>query len=304
MSDNPGWIKEDVTYFSDGLKLAAHLYKPADWSPDDAPRPAVVCLTGYSGRKNVATVDIPRRLAREGYIALALDYRGYGESEGVRGRHRPLEQAQDSYDSVTYLQTLAAVDPDRIGIYGSSFGGANAIWAGAFDARIKVVVSAVGCGNGEHWLEAVRTPEEWTSFRQRVADHARDRVLNNAKEEIYRYDVYPNDLNAVDKPTLTVEEHGSEDVTHVDLASVDALMRYKPDWVVDKISPRPVLFFIADEDTIAPPEVTMEVYEKCGEPKKLVTLEGARHNQVYEFSNSEHFQTVAGETVKWFDAHL
>ena len=30
MSDNPGWIKEDVTYFSDGLKLAAHLYKPAD----------------------------------------------------------------------------------------------------------------------------------------------------------------------------------------------------------------------------------------------------------------------------------
>jgi cephalosporin-C deacetylase-like acetyl esterase len=304
MTEGLGYTKEDVTYFSDGLKLAAHLYRPANWSPDDAPRPAVVCLTGYTGRKNIATVDIPRRLAREGYIALAPDYRGYGESEGTRGRHRPLEQAQDTYDSATYLKTVAGVNPNRIGIYGSSFGGANAIWAGAFDTRFKVVVSAVGCGNGEDWMEAVRTPEEWDTFRRRVAEHARDRVLTNTAELIYRYDIYPKDLNAVDKPTLTLEEHGSEDVTHLDLASVDALMRYKPDWVVDKISPRPVLFFIAEEDTIAPPKVTMDVYDKCGEPKRLITLPSARHNEVYEFSNSVHFETVASETVKWFETHL
>lgn len=304
MTEDPGYTKEDVTYYSDGLKLAAHLYRPADWSPHDAPRPAVVCLTGYSGRKNVATVDIPRRLAREGYIALAPDYRGYGESEGARGRHRPLEQAQDAYDSATYLQTLAGIDGERIGIYGSSFGGANAIWASAFDPRFKVVVSAVGCGNGEDWLEAVRTPEDWDSFRQRVTDHARDRVRTNISESIYRYDIYPNDLNAVDKPTLTVEEHGSKDVTHVDLASVDALIRYKPDWVVDRIAPRPVLFFIAENDTIAPPEVTMQVYKNCGEPKQLITLPNARHNQVYEFSNSVHFETVASETVNWFGNYL
>lgn len=51
-----------------------------------------------------------------------------------------------------------------------------------------------------------------------------------------------------------------EDATHVDLASVDALMRYKPDRVVDNISLRPVLFFIFGDATISPPELTMGVY--------------------------------------------
>ncbi|MBT4905782.1 MAG: hypothetical protein HON62_02785, partial [Rhodospirillaceae bacterium] len=45
-------------------------------------------------------------------------------------------------------------------------------------------------------------------------------------------------------------------------------------------------------------------FEKCGEPKKLVELPEARHNQVYEYSNSEHFETVARETAAWFKEYL
>lgn len=296
--------KQDVTFFSNGLKIAAHLYRPADWQAGDAPRPAVVCLTGYSGRKNVATIDIPRRLAREGYFALAPDYQGYGEAEGERGRHRPLEQAQNTYDAVTYLETIDEVDAERIGVYGSSFGGANAVWAAAFDPRMKVVVSAVGVTNGERWLRSVRSAYDWFNFRDRVRDDARHRVLTGEKTMIYRYDIYPNDPDAVDKPTMTVEEHGAEDVTHVDLESVEACFRYKPDWVVDRISPRPVLFFAAEYDSIVPPEEIVATYERCGEPKKLVQLPGARHNQVYEFSDSEHFETVASETTAWFKRYL
>lgn len=295
--------REDVAFYSDGLKIAAHLYRPADWTPDDTSRPAVVCLTGYSGRKNVATIDIPMRLAREGFIALAPDYRGYGEAEGERGRHRPLEQAQNAYDAVTYLETVEGVDPDRIGVYGSSFGGANAVWSAAFDPRMKVVVSAVGVHDGARWLRSVRSAADWFEFRDMVREDARNRVRTGEKNMIYRYDVYPNDP-AVDKPQMTVEEHGAEDVTHVDMESVDACMRYKPDWVVDRISPRPVLFFAAEYDTIVPPEEVTATYEKCGEPKKLVMLDGARHNHVYEFSNTEYFEIVASETVDWYRKYL
>lgn len=295
--------REDVTYYSDGLKIAAHLYRPAGWAPDDPPRPAVVCLTGYSGRKNVATIDIPMRLAREGFIALAPDYRGYGEAEGERGRHRPLEQAQNAYDAVTYLETVDGVEPERIGVYGSSFGGANAIWSAAFDPRMKVVVSAVGVHDGARWLRSVRSASDWFEFRDRVRDDARQRVRTGEKNMIYRYDVYPNDP-AVDKPQMTVEEHGAEDVTHVDMESVDACLRYKPDWVVDRIAPRPVLFIAAEYDTIVPPEEVTATYENCGEPKKLVMLDGARHNHVYEFSNTAYFEIVASETVDWYRMHL
>ena len=88
------------------------------------------------------------------------------------------------------------------------------------------------------------------------------------------------------------------------MASVEALLRYRPDWVVDRIAPRPVLFVAAEYDSIVPPEEVVATYEKCGEPKKLVTLPGARHNQVYEFSDSEHFETVASEATNWFRQYL
>ena len=301
---NDEFIKENVIYFSNGLKIAAHLYRPADWQSGDPPRPAVVCLTGYTGRKNVATIDIPRRLAREGFVALAPDYQGYGESEGERGRHRPLEQAQNTYDAVTYLQTVDGVDAERIGVYGSSFGAANAVWAAAFDPRMKVVVSAVGVHDGSRWLRSVRSAYDWFKFRDKVREEARRRVLTGEKEMIYRYDIYPNDPDAAEKPIMTVEEHGAEDVTHVDIESVEACLRYKPDWVVDRISPRPVLFFVAEYDSIVPPEEIVATYERCGEPKKLVKLKGARHNEVYEFSDSEHFETVAREASEWFRQYL
>ena len=103
---------------------------------------------------------------------------------------------------------------------------------------------------------------------------------------------------------MNAEEHGAEDVTHVDMESVEACFRYKPDWVVDRISPRPVLFFAAEYDTIVPPEEITQTYEKCVLPKKLVYLKGARHNHVYEFSNSEYFEQVASETTNWFRDYL
>ncbi len=237
MSDR-GIIKDDVTYYSNGLKITAHLYRPADWSAGNAPLPAVVCLTGYTGRKNVATIDIPRRLAREGFVAIAPDYQGYGEAEGVRGRHWPLEQAQNTYDVVTYLETVDGVDANCIGVYGSSFGAANAVWAAAFDPRLKVVVFAVGVLDGERWLRSVRSAYDWFAFRDRIRAEARHRVVTGEKEMIYRYDIYPSDPGAVEKPTMDIEEHGAEDVTHVDIESVEACLRYKPDWVVDCISPR------------------------------------------------------------------
>jgi hypothetical protein len=235
---------------------------------------------------------------------LAPDYRGYGESEGVRGRHRPLEQVQDTYDAVTYLTTVAGVDPERIGIYGTSFGGAVAIWAAAFDQRIKAVVSAAGVHDGERWLKTVRAPNDWYKFRDRVREEAKHRVLTGEKAMIFRYDIYPNDPEIVEKPVMTKEKYGSDDVLEVDMASVEACLRFKAEWFVDRIAPRPVLFFAVEYDIMVPPEEAYEAFAKCGEPKRLIELRGARHNHIYEFSDSEHFRTVANETAAWFKKYL
>src|ERR1700694_857399 len=50
----------------------------------------------------------------------------------------------DNIRAVDLLQSLAEVDPERIGCIGHSLGGHNTMFTGAFDQRIKALVSNCG----------------------------------------------------------------------------------------------------------------------------------------------------------------
>ncbi|MCL6588986.1 MAG: alpha/beta hydrolase [Firmicutes bacterium] len=63
--------------------------------------------------------------AAAGFAALTFDYQSFGASEGERGRLNPAEQIIDIRSFITFLQTLPEVEPERIGLWGSSYGGAN-----------------------------------------------------------------------------------------------------------------------------------------------------------------------------------
>ncbi|MEL0144418.1 MAG: alpha/beta hydrolase, partial [Alphaproteobacteria bacterium] len=87
-------VWDEVEFYSNGNKTAAYLYRPKDWKPGDPPRPGICVLHGYTGMKDVYGMDVPQWLWENGYFVLSHDYPGFGVSEGERGRHRPLEQAQ------------------------------------------------------------------------------------------------------------------------------------------------------------------------------------------------------------------
>ena len=61
-----------------------------------------------------------------------------------------------------------------MGLYGTSWGGASAIWCAAFDERIKVIVNSVGVSDGERWLKNARRPHEWQEFNEKVSEAAKD----------------------------------------------------------------------------------------------------------------------------------
>lgn len=170
-----------ITFFSDGLRLAGYLHEPSGWEAGDPPRPGVVVLAGYSGNTQADCTHMMKRLAAAGFFVLGFDYRGFGASEGQRGRHRPLEQAQDTFDAISYLQGVPGVDSGRIAIYGTSFGGANGIWVTAFDERIRCLIATVPVTHGERWLRSVRRPWEWLEFRDRVMVDARRRARRDAQ---------------------------------------------------------------------------------------------------------------------------
>ena len=61
------------------------------------------------------------------------DYKGWGESEGPRTRLAPYSRVADVRAALTFLGAQAMVDENRLGIYGTSYGGATVVWTGAVE---------------------------------------------------------------------------------------------------------------------------------------------------------------------------
>ena len=70
-----------------------------------------------------------------------------------------LEQVEDLGNALEFISRHPTVDPDRIGVIGSSFGGAVAVYAGGTNPRIAAVISNGGWGDGERKFRGQhRTP--------------------------------------------------------------------------------------------------------------------------------------------------
>ncbi|HIJ54060.1 MAG TPA: prolyl oligopeptidase family serine peptidase [Planctomycetes bacterium] len=117
---------------------------------------------------------IAPRFAAAGYVVIDYDYRNWGDSDSrlvVRGEMPkpdkdgyvtvkaqsirevvdPFDQQEDIDAAVSYVHGEPMVDNDRIGIWGTSFGGGHVIYRAAHDSRIACVVAQVGA-----------MPDDWT----------------------------------------------------------------------------------------------------------------------------------------------
>lgn len=137
-------------------RLWAYLYIPHT-SAAGQPLPAMLALheTDAAGKESVdgqglhPNLAYAKELAARGYIVLAPDYPGFGDMKWYDFNHHRYQSGTmksifDNMRCVDLLLTRADVDPARIGIIGHSLGGHSALFAAAFDTRLKVVVSSCG----------------------------------------------------------------------------------------------------------------------------------------------------------------
>lgn len=66
-------------------------------------------------------------LAQHGYVTIASDYRGYGDSEGSPGNHFDPGWTHDVLNLLDALPSLEFIDPERVGMWGHSTGGEIAL---------------------------------------------------------------------------------------------------------------------------------------------------------------------------------
>ena len=288
-----------ITFFSEGFRLVGDLYAPDDLRPDER-RAGIVLCHGYTGVKDLYLPDNARVLVDAGYAVLAFDYKGWGESEGPRTRLAPYSRVADVQAALTCLGAQAEVDESRLGIYGTSYGGATVVWTGAVDRRVRCIVSVVGIGHGERWMRSVRRPDEWFDLLDRSASDRVKRAADGESELVDRNEILLPDRQSAELAAAARRNVPSA-LDTLPLEYVDETLGFHPEWVVDKIAPRPILFITTDDDRLVPPEESRSLYDKAGEPKKLVVLRGYGHYEVYA---EPAFSEVMRETLAWFRGHL
>src|SRR5271155_2849133 len=130
--------REDVWFNSVGDRISAWLYRPAG----NGDAPLLVMAHGLGAVRAMRLDAYAERFCAAGYACLVFDYRNFGDSEGAPRQLLDIRmQLQDWTVAVAYARTLAGIDHNRIGLWGTSFAGGHVIATAARLPGIAAVVS-------------------------------------------------------------------------------------------------------------------------------------------------------------------
>ena len=290
-----------VSFFSDGLRLDGVLTAP-ERQAENARLPGVVICHGFTQHKEIFSLDYAAALAPYGYACLSFDYRGFGGSEGPRGRLIPLEQVNDARSAITWLQTQPEeVDPERIGLLGTSFGGAVALHVAAHDPRVKALACFDAIGSGRSWLRGQRRHHEWVDFLKRLERDRRGRVLTGKSEyvDVGEINFYsPQSRAAHEQRQIAYPDWQSR----LPLETGDAVLEFNPEDDARRISPRPLLVVYDSNPYGHAGEQALSIYAKAREPKELVATPPSAYQ--YSHYQGEELQYWIDIVGCWFQGHL
>jgi pimeloyl-ACP methyl ester carboxylesterase len=152
----------NVTIWSEGTRLAATVYARKDAT---GKLPTIIMAYGWGGNAQLLRPE-GATFAKAGYLVVMFDFRGWGASDSrvilaesapaersgnrfmaevieLREIMDPLAEAADLANVVHWIQAEPMTDINRIGIWGSSFGGGLASYVAGHDRRVKAIHTQV-----------------------------------------------------------------------------------------------------------------------------------------------------------------
>jgi uncharacterized protein len=121
------------------------LYLPAAPDGSGSPFPVVVMAHGLAAERAFGLSAFARVFQVAGMAVLAFDYRHLGESPGEpRGLVSPTRQLADYRAALAFVAGRPELDPERIGLWGTSFSGGHVLALAAERPRgLRAVVSQI-----------------------------------------------------------------------------------------------------------------------------------------------------------------
>jgi pimeloyl-ACP methyl ester carboxylesterase len=180
-----GIIRRKITFVSEVLvagpdRVSAYLLMPAE--SRSKKRAGILCLhqttkigkgepAGLGGK---ADLHYALELAQKGYVTLAPDYPNFGgyefDSYANGYASATMKGIVNHRRAIDLLQSLAEVDPQRIGVIGHSLGGHNALFLAAFDDRVKVILTSCGFTSFAKYMKGDLTGWSHKGYMPRIAN--------------------------------------------------------------------------------------------------------------------------------------
>jgi uncharacterized protein len=289
-------VPEDVTFrtadlLSEGTRMAAEVFAPK--SPGRVKLPTIVMSHGWGGTSKMLRPDAIA-FARAGYLVIAFDYRGWGNSDSrlilagekpakkdgkltaevkeVREVVDPIDQTTDILNAIHWAAGEKLGDPERIGLWGSSFAGGHVVYVAARDPRVKAFVSQVGSMDGR-WAIANPRMRAYTFNQGTARTHGR----------------------------IAYPRPGEKFGTLTGAPVIEKFPAYAPIEDIGRCKDCAKLFIIAEkEELFDNKDNAILAHERATGIKKLVTIPGIRHYGVYYEARAR----VQKEAIDWFDEHL
>lgn len=304
-----GVTSREVTYYSDDVACYGKIFFPKNYDPKGK-TPAIVLGQGWAGT-HFSIEKYAARFAERGLVAMAIDYRGWGWSNGFavqpkltaqpgwsiekqwnqldgqrytkgsadvvikRTRLIPMKQVEDYRNAISYIQGEPGVDPDRIGIWGSSYAGGNSIVVAGLDARVKAISIQVPAIAGKG------VPEGPVGLSGTMLQDAIKRAREGQGAEMVT---------------------GYSTKRDVDAETNQMVREYRPFHYLKKIEKLPVQFIVAEKEQLfRNQDNAYAAAEVLTGPKKVISVPGITHFEMYI---NEAFEISSNAAAEWYREHL
>jgi uncharacterized protein len=232
-----------IIFHSEGIALAGEI------RGDDGP--AIVLTGPFTGVKEQVTGTYARLLAAAGFVTLAFDHRGFGESGGRRGH----EDSQGKLADLRAAVSVMSERSERVSVVGICLGGGYAVRAAASDPRVGAVAAIAGAFN---------------SPARMVGDMSAGPYRFALAEEPY---AYYGDRDRSFSP------HWRNEVTR---GSLHSLMTFDALGAAGLLADTPLLIVHGRKDAYCSPELAQALYDGKPGDKQILWLDADQHIDLYD----------------------
>jgi dienelactone hydrolase len=285
-----------VDIYSEGTRMAGDVYSAK--ANAGKKLPTIVMAHGWGGTKAAFRPEAIA-FAQAGYLVVAFDYRGWGESDSrvilvakhaptekqnyrftaevqeVREVVEPLDMVVDWLNAIDWAVGDSQCDPAKIGLWGSSLSGGLVVSAAELDPRVKALHSQVPSLDGR-WT--VANPQERVATEKEATERAR------------------GDLGYPPPRANTVQKLIGAPIRAQFAA-------WYPVEFVDRAPNVAMQFVVAEkEELMDNKDNGILAYQRARGPKNLVTIPEIAHYGVYMVPAAR--QKARELAIGWFDRYL